>query len=292
MVTIFIVTVLGLLGLVFGSFAGAQVWRLRALQLVEDKAAGESYDKKEYKALMPLTKQSLAHDRSRCLSCGHTLQWYDLLPLVSWIRTGGKCRYCRHPIGRFEPLIEVGTAAFFAISFLSWPVALASPLAITQFVVWLVAGVMLVILFAYDTKWFLLPDRVVFPLMGVALGYNLLGLIGATEPWMAVADTAAAIVILSGLYLVLWLISRGRWIGFGDVKLGVILGLLTGSWQLAFLTLFLANLIGTLIVIPGLITKKMTRTTQVPFGPMLIGACVIAVLYGNALINWYLSTFI
>lgn len=292
MITLLTVTVLGLLGLVFGSFAGAQVWRLRARQLVEDKTAGEPYDKKQYKALLPIAKHGFKQDRSQCLLCGHTLKWYDLIPLVSWLRTGGKCRYCRRPIGHFEPLIEVGMAGFFIVSFLAWPVELSSSLAIAQFATWLIIGVLLAILFAYDAKWFLLPDRIIFPLIGVTLIYNFLGMAGGSDPWMAVADTVSAIVILSGLYLVLWLISHGRWIGFGDVKLGVALGLLTGSWQLAFLTLFLANLIGCFIVIPGLITKKMTRTTQVPFGPMLIGACVIAVLYGYSIINWYLSSFI
>src|SRR3954468_7466811 len=83
-----------ILGLCLGSFAGATVWRLRARQLVEDKAEGEKVDGKEYKKLLPLTQTTTATDRSRCLHCGHTLAWYDLLPLVSWVSTKGRCRYC------------------------------------------------------------------------------------------------------------------------------------------------------------------------------------------------------
>lgn len=281
--------IVGVLGAVLGSFAGAQVWRLRARQLVEDKKAGEPYDHAEYKQLTILTQHKGTADRSRCLQCKHQLKWYDMLPLVSWISTGGRCRYCRRSIGLFEPLIELGVAAFFVISFIFWPAALVSPLAIIQFGLWLVAGVMLAILFAYDTKWFLLPDRVVVPLMGVALGFSVLMVISRPEPIATALSTGGAILILSGLYLVLWLISRGRWIGFGDVKLGLILGLLVGSWQLAFLTLFLANLIGCLIVLPGLMARKLSRTTQVPFGPMLIAGCVTAMLFGSSIINWYLG---
>jgi len=287
-----VVVVLGILGLVIGSFAGAQVWRLRAKQLVEDRQAGEPYDKHEYRQLVELTKHKGTDDRSRCLHCKHQLAWYDLLPLVSWLSTGGRCRYCHTPIGWFEPLIEIGMAAFFVSSFLLWPMPLNTMLAMIQFGVWLVAGSMLVILFVYDTKWFLLPDKIVFPLMAVAFIFALLGLVGDPNMPIAALNVGGAVLILAGLYFVLWVVSQGRWIGFGDVKLGVILGLLVGSWQLALLTLFLANLIGTLIVLPGLLTKKLSRTTQVPFGPMLIAACVIAVLFGESIIQWYLTAFI
>lgn len=277
----------GVLGMVMGSFAGATVWRLRARQLVEDKQTGETYDKHEYKQLEGLTKLTGAKDRSRCLHCGHQLAWYDLMPLASWLSTRGKCRYCHTQIGSFEPLIEIGMAVFFVGSYFFWPVTLDTELAICQFGLWLIIGVMLVILFAYDAKWFLLPDRVVFPLMAVAFTFSLVGLVGEPNILPAVFNIVGAVIILSGLYFVLWVVSQGRWIGFGDVKLGIILGLLVGSWQLALLTLFLANLIGTLIVLPGLLTKKLSRTTQVPFGPMLIAACIITVLFGSVIIKWY-----
>ena len=157
---LFWVITLAVFGLCLGSFAGASVWRLRARQLRDDKKAGEEVDPKEYKRLKALTKHSLTKDRSVCLHCGYTLRWYDLIPLVSWLTLKGKCRECRKPIGRFEPLIELGTALFFVASFLFWPVPLETTEAIIPFVLWLIAGVGLAILFAYDAKWFLLPDAV------------------------------------------------------------------------------------------------------------------------------------
>lgn len=292
MISVLTILVLGVLGLVLGSFAGAQVWRLRARQLTEDKQSGEPHDTHELKLLAPLLRYKGAADRSRCLHCHHQLRWYDLIPLVSWLSTKGTCRYCHHSIGSFEPLIEIGMAAFFVLSFVYWPAPFESTLAAIQFGLWLVAGVMLAILFAYDTKWFLLPDKVVFPLMGVAAGYGIFTVLGQSDTLGAVLSIGGAVLVLAGLYLLLWIISRGRWIGFGDVKLGLVLGLLVGTWPLALLTLFLANLIGCLIVIPGLVTKKLSRTTQVPFGPMLIVASFIAVLWGNHIINWYLTAFV
>jgi prepilin signal peptidase PulO-like enzyme (type II secretory pathway) len=89
------------------------------------------------------------------------------------------------------------------------------------------------------------------------------------------------------LYFALWLVSGGRWVGFGDVKLGLGLGLLLGDWRLALLALFLANFIGTLLVLPGILTRKIGRGTQVPFGPLLIAGFAIALLYGPAFINFF-----
>ena len=288
---VLIIVVLALLGLCMGSFAGATVWRLRARQLVEDKAEGEKVDSVEYKKLKPLTGKSFRADRSRCLHCGHELAWYDLLPLVSWVSTGGRCRYCHKSIGIFEPLMELGVAAFFVASYLLWPEIL-TPLDLVQFVLWLVSGVLLAILFAYDIKWFLLPNRVVFSLVGVGMVVAALRLFGVADQTAALFDLGGAIVILSGLYLLLWYISKGKWIGFGDIKLGLALAFLLGSWQMAFLALFLANLIGCLIVIPGLISGKMTRKSHVPFGPLLIIGFAVAALGGQQILQWYFSIFL
>ncbi len=274
-----------------GSFAGATVWRLRARQLVQDKAEGEALDAKEYKTLLPLTKTTLKTDRSRCLHCGHELAWYDLLPLVSWASTSGTCRYCHKKIGNFEPLIEIGVAVFFVASYLLWPEQLQTPLALLQFGLWLVAGVLLAILFAYDLKWFILPDRIVFLLIGVAAVIAALHLIGSPDIVSSLISLGIAAVLLSGLYLLLWQVSKGAWIGFGDIKLGLGLALLLGTWELAFLTLFLANFIGCLIVLPGLVTGKLSRSTHIPFGPLLIAGFAIAALRGHFILEWFMRAF-
>jgi leader peptidase (prepilin peptidase)/N-methyltransferase len=280
--------VLIIFGLLLGSFAGASVWRLRARQLVEDRAEGEKVDSKEYKRLLPLTKARIRDDRSRCLHCEHPLAWYDLLPLVSWLSLGGKCRYCRAKIGWFEPLMEIGVAVFFALSFWLWPQSLDSVVMVFYFIAWLVAGVLLAILFAYDLKWFLLPDVIVFPLVAVGGVMAIIKIATASNLVTALISAAGAVAILSGLYYLLHWISKGQWIGFGDVKLGLALALLLADWQLAFIALFAANLIGCFIVIPAMLLKKLTRTTRVPFGPLLIIGAVIAMLGGV----WLQATYI
>lgn len=286
---LFICIALAVFGLAMGSFAGATVWRLRAKQLIQDKATGEEYDKKEYKALLPLTKSKVANDRSRCLHCGHALAWYDLIPLLSWVSTAGKCRYCHTRIGSFEPLIELGVAAFFVVSYLLWPYPLETTLQITHLGLWLVAGVMLAILFAYDLKWFLLPNKIIFPLIAVATVVAGIILGTSLDTWTTFVNLAFAVLILSGLYFAIWILSKGKWIGFGDVKLGLALALLLADYKLAFVALFAANLIGCLIVIPGMIKGTLTRTTHVPFGPLLILGFVIAGLVGQQIVDAYMN---
>ena len=214
-----ILATLAVLGLLFGSFAGASVWRLRARQLVADKAAGEQVSGKEFKRLKPLTHTPVMKDRSRCLSCGYTLRWYDLIPLVSWLSLKGRCRSCHKKIGSFEPLMELGVAAFFVASYLFWPTLLNNPLEIMLFVTWLLAGIGLAVLFAYDARWYLLPNSVSYTV--IALGVVSVIVRGfIREDWVTtLGNTLGAVAVLSGIYLVLYLISKGRWIGFGDIKL-------------------------------------------------------------------------
>lgn len=274
-------------GLSFGSFAGATVWRLRFRQIKSEKLRNEPYSKEEYKKLEKLSKTDILHDRSKCLDCSYTLEWYDLIPLISWLMLRGKCRKCHKPIGLLEPLIEVGVMMLFVISFTFWPYELKTNMEIIRFIIWLIAGVGLSISFVYDKKWGYLPDVVAFPTIFIGALNSVLIVIMSTDKLAAVLSIFGAVLILSGLYLVLNLISNGRLVGYGDFKLGLSLALLLASWQLAFVALFVGNLIGSLVVLPSLSTKKINIKSSVPLGPLLILGFWIAGIAGNFLINYY-----
>ena len=285
-INIITVLILTIFGLAMGSFAGATVWRLRVRQLAEDKRQGDKSGDKDYKKLSYLLKP-ISKDRSHCLECKHELAWYDLIPLVSWLSLGGKCRYCKKPIGMTEPLVELAVAAFFVLSYVFWPVALQAPIDIVQFILWLTAGVLLAILFLYDLKWFLLPDSVNFSVIGLGIIISVLRLTQAGDIVSALWSLAGSVAILSGLYLAIYLMSRGKMIGFGDIKLGLGLALLLGDWTLAFLALFLANFIGCLIVLPAMLRGKLNRQSRIPFGPLLIVGFAITGLVGQQIVSQY-----
>lgn len=285
-----IYTALVLFGACLGSFAAATVWRIRARQLERDKKAKEPYDKNEYKKLKKLMGAKTTKDRSQCLHCGYQLKWYDLIPIVSWLTLKGRCRQCKKFFGWFELLMELGVAAFFVLSFMFWPGGVQSGLEIAHFVLWLVAGVIMAMLFAYDVKWFLLPDVLTGALAVIGLGIVGVSAAETQDVITTIITALGSVAAIAGLYALLFFASKGRWVGFGDVKLGVGLGLILVDWQLGLLTVFLANLVGCLIVIPLLASKKISRSAHVPFGPMLIVGAILAWFLGWTLLKWYLGT--
>lgn len=286
MSNVLIVSILAVIGATLGSFAGAQVWRLRARQLEGDKADGEPVDAGEYRRLKGLVR-SVAHDRSECLSCHHQLAWYDLLPIVSWVSTGGACRYCRASIGMFEPLIEVGVALALVLSYVLWPVAIGNLGELLRFSLWIITCALMAILFAYDAKWSLLPFGINLALIGVSalfLGVSIIqaGHISVEQ----IVSGGIGMVILAGLYFVFSLFG---WVGTGDAILGVGLSLLLFDWKLAFLAVFLANLLGCIMLIPLALQKNLHHNVRIPFGPFLIAGTFIAMFWGYAMISYFLD---
>ena len=259
----------GVLGAVLGSFAGAQVWRLRARQLIEDKEAGEKIDNKELKKLSPLIKKRMSQDRSCCLACGHVLAWYDLIPIISWVLLLGRCRYCKNAIGWTEIIIESGLAALFVLSAIFWPEPLTDVWQIILITLWFMGLVLLVIMFVYDVRWLLLPDVVNIPFSIIGAMFAVIRLIMTNDPVAALFSLVGAIGILSGLYAMLYMVSKlkygeqGTWVGFGDVKLGLGLALFLGDWLLALAALFMANLIGTILALPSMLTGRLHGNSRI-----------------------------
>ena len=295
MIDVFVPLGLFILGAALGSFAAATVWRLRVRQLADDKKHGEHASKADVAEVKVLAqrKNNVANDRSVCLHCGRQLRWYDLLPVVSWLSTGGKCRTCKQSIGKMELLAEVLLGAAFALSYVVWPYEQATQ-GLVLLALWLVILVALAIHWMYDAKWFLLLDRVTLVILVVALLF--LGLRLADLPSLlltsALAGVGLTLVALPGFYGLLYMVSRGAWVGLGDVKLLVAFALLLPSWEYGVLLIFLANLIGSLTLLPAMATKKLTRTTRVPFGPFLILAFIITFLFGQRILDLYFGAIL
>lgn len=271
-----IITILAILGLAWGSFVNALVWRLHK------QASSSKKNAKNY---------SILRGRSMCPNCKHTLAASDLIPLASWLALRGKCRYCKKPIPTQYPLVEAGLALVFVASYIFWPLALASAASIAVFALWLAMTIILMALAIYDFRWQLLPDRLVLPLAALALAQAIVAIVSANAPLTSLVNHLAALAIGGGLFLAIFLISNGRWIGGGDVKLGLVLGLIVATPAKAVLLLFLASLAGTLASLPLLVNKKLKRSSAIPFGPFLILATLLGVLFGQHIINWYLGLY-
>jgi leader peptidase (prepilin peptidase)/N-methyltransferase len=269
-----IIAVLVVLGLILGSFVNALVWRVREQ---------EKHPKNK--------KLSVLNGRSMCPHCKHELAAKDLAPVVSWLWLRGKCRYCGKPISKQYPVVEALTGFVFVASYIWWPHDFRG-LQTTIFVFWLVFVTGLMALLVYDYKWMILPNRIIYPLSYIGAALAILNVIAADHTGIAILNTFFAILIGGGLFYGLFQLSGGKWIGGGDVKLGWLLGLVLATPARSLLMIFTASLMGSLMSIPLLFSKKLKRTSTIPFGPFLIIAAILVQLFGQSIINWYTRNFI
>jgi prepilin signal peptidase PulO-like enzyme (type II secretory pathway) len=268
---------LGTLGVIFGSFVNALVWRMHEQEELVGKKGKAAQERRQ--AL------SISRGRSMCTHCGHELAAKDLVPVLSWLSLGGRCRYCHAAISVQYPLVEIVTGALFALSYVWWPLPLHG-VGLFQFILWLVFVVGFVALAVYDIRWFLLPDRIVLPLALLA-ALQVIVVALWTGDWAKLYEPLLALAIIFGLFWGLFQLSKGRWIGGGDVKLAVCLGLLAATPACAFLVIFGASLLGTLASAPLLAHGKQGLRRHIPFGPYLLAATFIVVLWGGSIVHWY-----
>lgn len=262
-----ILVIVTIWGLIFGSFVDALIWRTHEQSLLREK---------KHSAIP--AKLSILRGRSMCQSCSHVLEPWDLVPVLSWVFLRGKCRYCGAKISWQSPVIEIVTSLLFTLSYLVWPTTLHG-LGLMQFCFWLAFLVGFVALAVYDLRWYILPDRIIYPLVCLALLEGILSLTLFHGGWESALGSFWGVLIAGGIFYVLYQVSDGAWIGGGDVKLGVLLGIIVGGPMLSFLLLFIASLLGTLVSLPLLLAGKAKRSTLIPYGPFLIAAAVIIVLF-------------
>ena len=239
-----------IIGAMLGSFACCQVWRIR------------KGDKSKW---------------SHCMNCKYQLRWYDNIPIISWLMLGGKCRKCRKKIGYAEILAEVGLALVFALSFWFWPERVAllelNVMTCVKFALFLANLVIYTILFIYDAKWKELPVPLLIGACGVAavfLGITIwqaFSLQGGFD-WLSLL---LALLFLPGLYYLMYRVSSESWVGGGDWILCIPLALTLGNMWLALMCMFLANVIGSVVMLPVAVKKKK-KNMVIPFGPFLIVA--------------------
>lgn len=273
--SIMVVLTLVLLGLCLGSFINALVWRIHE----QDKPV------KERKASQ--RDLSILKGRSMCTDCGHTLHTKDLIPVLSWLNTYGRCRYCHKRVHWQYPLVELSTTLLLVFSYLNWPYDL-SGLGIAVFGAWILILTGLIALFVYDVRWMLLPNRIIFPLYGLAVVYTASRALqeGSIDPVLSVV---AGVLVGGGIFYVIFQLSKGKWIGGGDVKLGFLLGALVAGPLMAGMYIFIASLLGTVAAGLLILSGKAKSSSKIPFGPFLIVGAVVALLFGADIGNWYID---
>ncbi len=228
-------------GTIWGSFLNVLLWRLPENQTIGG--------------------------RSHCRSCHQTLAWYDLVPILSFVFLRGRCRYCQNKIHNRYPIIEAdsGTALLLLYLF-NMP---SEPIA----AIFSIYGVILMLsLFFFDLFYFILPDKLILPALVAFTAYDLVIL---KDPHYLISA-----LLFAAFFAILYVASGGTWLGFGDVKLAALLGLMI-SFPMVFWVIVCGIWAGALWGISLMLMKRASSSTALPFGSFLTAAALVFLIFGN-----------
>jgi leader peptidase (prepilin peptidase)/N-methyltransferase len=226
---------------------------------------------------LPL-KQSVVHPGSRCPDCGYALRWYDNVPVISYALLRGRCRSCSRSISLQYPAIEIVTAVIFVLHWSAFGPTVMLP-------VRLAFACALIVLFMIDLEHQILPDVITLPgiVAGVILSFAL-----PPGPVPSLLGVAAGGGLLRAIAEAWYRLRKVDAMGFGDVKMLAMVGAWLGV-KMVFLTFVLSSMLGGLIGAALIASRRADMATRVPFGTMLAVAALVASLYGDAILSWYLT---
>ena len=231
--------IFGLYGVIIGSFVNVLILRL------------------------PL-RESVTLQRSHCMSCGHVLSWYELFPLFSYLFLRGKCRHCKAHISIQYPIVEAANGILYVGIFLVYGLSFEA------------------ILYCLSVSALLALSVIDWRTQEIPLGFNIfiliLGLIHIVTDLSNWSQYVIGLFAVSGFLLLLWLLTKGKGIGDGDIKLMAATGLLLG-WQLNIVAFLLGCIIGSVVHLTRMAIKKVGR--QLAFGPYLSMGVYIAMIWGE-----------
>ncbi|MFA6132224.1 MAG: prepilin peptidase [Patescibacteria group bacterium] len=215
--------------------------------------------------------------RSRCENCHKSLSFTDLIPIISFLFRNGRCRFCGSAIGWHEPATELITGFVFAL------VGLAHNNNVDILLIRdLIFSVFLILLFLTDVYAGLLPHRFTITAVIIALAFNF----GMSEETKNILSFQPLIgpAVCGGFFYLQYLISRGAWVGGGDIGMGAFLGAILG-WQFGIFAIGLAYIIGATYAAVLLIKKEVGLSSRLPFGPFLAVAGWLVLIYGNTFLD-------
>jgi leader peptidase (prepilin peptidase)/N-methyltransferase len=264
--SLFFYVIIFLFGLVAGSFLNCVIYRLE-------------------------TDQGFIKGRSYCPHCRKVLMLWDLIPILSFFILKGRCRYCRQKISWQYPLVEFATGSLFVLTFLilEFGVNLTFGFWILEFIYYLAVICFLAIIFVYDLKHYLIQDKIIYPAIILSfIWYFLSAVFFKLYTGREILNVAYSALGAAVFFLLIVLISRGRWMGLGDVKLAFFIGLFLGFPQV-LVALFLAFFLGAIIGIGLIVFLGKTFKSEVPFGPFLAVGTLVALFWGEKIVNFYLK---
>lgn len=224
---------------------------------------------------IPIEK-SIISPPSSCTNCGNRLKPLELIPIISYLLQGGKCKNCGTKISIKYPLIEALTGALFVFAYYNIGLQLSLLRA-------LVVMSSLIVVTFIDFEYSIIPDEVNLFIFITGIMFNIF------IRDISIADQALGILVGGGILLLIATVTGGA-MGGGDIKLMAAMGVYLGPMKMS-LALFLGFILGAFIGVALVITKIKGRKDYIPFGPYLVTGSLISLFYGNEILYWYLSRF-
>jgi len=254
----FIYIIIGLLGLCLGSFLNVVIYRVPRDLFLSQK-------------------------RSVCPHCKKQLRWYHNIPLFSYLFLKGRCGFCREKISIRYPLVEMMNTLLYL--YFLWQLGLS-----LNFVIFAFLSSALLVIFFIDLDFQIIPDVITLPGIIIGLGVSLvpggIGIVSALIGFLVGGGALFLIALLGD-----WLFKKDS-MGGGDIKMAAMLGAFLG-WQKVLLVFLSSAVIGLVVSIAIMFfSEKLRKDRVVPFGPFLALAAMLAILYGDQIINYYLSNFL
>lgn len=252
-----------IIGTIFGSFLSVIIYRTKT------------------------DKSGIIFGRSMCIFCKKKLKFIYLIPIISWLFLRGKCGYCGKKIAVHYLALEVITGLIFLVTFLTFNFIeikfdqlFINYEILKLFIFYVIEFLFLMAIFFYDLKYKEIPDRFSIAAIVLAIAGNLL--MNTVSP----INMAIGGISIFLFFALQFLLSNGKWIGGGDLRLGMLMGVLLG-WDKGLVALIIAYVLGAILSLILLGMKKLNRKSQIPFGPFLVIGTLIAFFFGKQILDWY-----
>lgn len=303
---------IGILGLIAGSFLNCLVWRIcnnesftptPFFPLFRGSAGGtkeSSTNSASFETIPHGKVWGFIRGRSKCPRCGRVLKWFELIPVLSFVIQKARCRSCQQKISWQYPIVEITMALLFLFTIYNFSrhsgiptssfldnFGAAGQFSISNFQ-YLIFNIFIIcvlaVIFLTDLNFGIISDWIVWPgALIIFFGQLLLGL----SWWRLVL----AMAISGSFFGLQYLVSRGRWIGAGDIGLGFLMGAILG-WPGILVALMLAYMSGAIIGLALVALKKKTFKSAIPFGIFLIPATFVVMIWGRNIVNLIFSFWI
>lgn len=269
------------LGLIIGSFLNCLIYRLETSE--------------------PGWFKKMLLGRSFCPDCRHPLAWYDLIPVLSFVFLRGKCRYCRKKISIQYPIVEFITGVLFVFILGHWNLNIGvGHWDLLNLAYLLFIACCLIVIFVFDLKHYLIPDEVIYSGVVAILAYKLFEILKFSN-WKFIGDWSLAIgyfkplfnsltaaFIAALFFFFIYIITKGKGMGFGDVKFAFLMGLFLGFPSI-LVALFFAFLSGAVSGLFLMVFRGKTLKSELPFGPFLVSGVFFALFFGQRIVDYYLD---